>query len=147
MRRSFGFSSLRRCAYTAQAAINYTCSSNTAPAFNYTLITKSSLSIKFLIKSPAFSLTPQGFGAHPAECFSLKPAWPVAFSIWLIMGLRPVFVALCNATLYHWLSFSPVCWFLYPTRRHRPVFCQTLNNIRGFRWTPVGSGAPARISV
>lgn len=85
----------------AQAAINYTCMSNTAPAFNYTLITKSSLSIKFLIESAAFSLTPRGFGAHPAARFFLKPARPLAFSIWLIIGLRPVFVALCNATLYH----------------------------------------------
>lgn len=95
------FAPLHVYATYTQAAINYTCMGNTAPAFNYTLITKSSLSIKFLIKSAAFSLTPRGFGAHPAACFSLKPARPAAFSIWLIIGLRPVFVALCNATLHH----------------------------------------------
>lgn len=82
-----------------RAAINYPCMRNIAPAFNYALITKSSLSIKFLIKSTAFSLTPRGFGAHPAARFSLKPVWPVAFSIWLIIGLWPVFVAICNATI------------------------------------------------
>lgn len=51
------------------AAINYyyTCMSNTARAFNYILITKSSLSIKFLIKSQEFHLlSPGGFGTHPA---------------------------------------------------------------------------------
>lgn len=92
-------SSLHVYGIYTRATINYTCMRNIAPAFNYTLITKSSLSIKFLIKSTAFSLTPRGFGAHPAARFSLKPVWPVAFSIWLIIGLRPFFVALCNATI------------------------------------------------